>query len=357
MFPISLNSIYERALLELKQHWRVQRKTSPYCEDPYQDSSFSPPWFGDLESWLEQAVQSADGKIGGGIDAGDIYPASVLKYRHQLAVELGFLLPKGSPTVAAILPVLLIGYISNRRGDPKEEKRENDPKYSANLFFSLLRGSDSKQLSSFLKDGSNLFLPHYWNETFPRLRFAQLNLARLKKSLSGYGLTRLFLVLLYKTRDLCNLTVSLQLFDTLTGYISILSPRYPHSEGQFDDLSDPLRQEIIDYLKTMLIDMLPGEVEDHDNSQPDNECKTTTPDPLLFPSGPFSFYEFIAHFMEALIARQRKSGEVLTEEDLEQQNPRMCKFLKEINFMIGIQYHDAPLSDQLDIDLIEFDEG
>lgn len=345
MFPISLIPICDRAISELEQHWRVQRKTLPYCEDPYQDSSFSPPWFGDLESWLEQVIRSADGKIGGSIDAHDIYPSSILKYRHQLAVELGYLLPKGGPTATAILPVLLTGYISNRRGDPKGKEGEDDPKYSANLFLSLLRGGDSKQLPYFLHNGSKLFCLRHWSSIFPKLCFAQLGLAKLKKSLSGYGLTRIFLFLLYKMRDLCNLTVSLQLFDELTGYVSILSPRYPHYEGQFDGLSDPLREEVIDFLETMLIDVLPGEEEHQHNIQPDNECKTTTKDPLLFPSGPFSFYEFIAHFMEELIVRQGKSGKALTEEKLEQQNHWMWEFLKEMNFMINLQYDDVPLSD------------
>lgn len=355
MFPISLIYIYNRALSELEQHWRAQRKTLPYCEDPYQDSSFSPPWFGDLESWLEQVIRSADGKIGGSIDAHAIYPSSILKYRHQLAVELGYLLPKDGPTATAILPVLLTGYISNRRGDPKGEEREAGPRYSANLFFSLLRGGDSKQLSYFLHNGRKLFRPRHWSRIFPQLSI-KLDLATLKKSLSGYGLTRIFLFLLYKMRDLCNLTASLQLFDELTGYVSILSPCYPHCEGQLDGLSDPLREEVIDFLETMLIDVLPSEIEDHDNLHPNNESNAATSDPLLFPSGPFSFYEFIAHFMEELIARQGKSGKVLTEEKLEQQNRRMWKFLKEMNFMINSQYDDAPLSDQLDIDLIEFDQ-
>ncbi len=78
-----------------------------------------------------------------------LYPECVLNQGHKLTVEFRYLLPK-TPKVEEILPVLLVGYITQRRGTsscgPKGRCREqiSEKRSTENLLFNLLNhGNDS----------------------------------------------------------------------------------------------------------------------------------------------------------------------------------------------------------------------
>lgn len=270
VFPISLFTFkvyYDRALEKLSQYWDTLFNGPMKFEDPYKSGSSNLIWkiseLEEFELWIKDFKTlhySApfffqDFEVTGR----HLCPRALTDYKHKVMVELSYLLPN-DPDVKAILPVLLTGYILGRRGDPRHkagtshELKSDDEKYTANSLMNLLEGKSRKPYSDFKRNSPKLFRPAAKYTKLPKLQYLKMSEARLRQSLLPFKTSILFLFLAYKTRDVCNLTLSSSLFIEFSKCGILGDPDFPsyadlseERKSALDIENDPLRDEILNY--------------------------------------------------------------------------------------------------------------
>lgn len=204
-----------------------------------------------------------------------LYSGNFREYKKEISIELQTLLPafngweagrvrdaktvdvNGSnyQTVQAILPVLVAGYMQNRRGDPNWKKEGKDyPRGTAMIYANLvqIRKLDSLYHSKQNLDG--IFRLRPWSKKYSKLRYDQITSENMRTKLNYFGHIILFLFLTYKMKDFCNLSMSCALFEYFSGFIGYFDNFFLHVESDynFKRLSDdPQKGEIISYLRKM----------------------------------------------------------------------------------------------------------
>jgi len=191
------------------------------------------------------------------------YPMCLLKYKHELAVEFRCLLPN-TPAVKAILPLLLMSYITNRRSATRSKQKKDSPvlniegeeeEGTVSLLRNLIVYKD-KNIISYYEADQKLFRPRNWK--FPSLTYMQLTKTKLANSLASFGTTVIFLYFLYKTQDICNLTLSYKLFEEYSGFLELIDKRFSDFPKEVE--KDPLREEISSYINGFFSPMCEWEI-------------------------------------------------------------------------------------------------
>lgn len=200
------------------------------------------------------------------IELDQICRNSILKYKKELSIELQNSLPafkdtsqmetpNASKIVRAILPVLVSGYIQNRRGDPDWSKEKAGyPRQTANVFVNLINHDDPDGYHQASKNIKSLFMPNEWDSKYPKLTYVQITPQKMRPTLTFFGDVMLFLFLVYKMKNFCNLSLSCTLFEATIGDIGFFDKNFPRIEkdrvlgGPGDD---PIKDEIISYLDKM----------------------------------------------------------------------------------------------------------
>lgn len=337
---MSLENLYQKALKEITDHWD-KIFDMPLDVFPCKQG---PAGLNGLSDWLYELVKK-DGPqsmfLGGGkLPAGQIYPKVLLREnnRRQIGAELQVILPD-APEVNAILPVLVTGYIMNRRESPDED---HEFRGASSLFKGLIYRE--KESSSIKMGGKSLFRVKSWDKMFRKVTYRQMTQTRMKKSLSYFGMLNLFLFLSHKMGKICNLTLSCDLFEEFTGYPGFCAEDFPRldTETELHTDDDPLKEEISSYLDKLygsldntkmedklnsinmsyeltdlLVDMLCEGSEDSGESDGEKNGETQIKDGSLLD---MALEQYIMFTIEALIRRDRESavqrGEIFTEKDL-----------------------------------------
>lgn len=339
---MSLENLYQKALKEITNHWDEVLKLSQDDRCGIQ----GPTGLNELSNWLHELV-SKDGPQsmfldGGKLPAEKIYPKVLLhkNTRKQIDAELQVILPD-APEVNAILPVLVTGYIMNRRKSHLEDRAF--PNGASSLYKSL---QYEKTVNYSIKmSGTSLFRVKSWDKIFREVTYCQMTKMRMKKSLSYFGMLSLFLFLCYKMEESCNLTLSCDLFEEFTGYPGFCDKFFPRLkvETQLHTEDDPLKDEISSYLKELYEGValpsiegqfgsveLPSGIEELMEELCENYDLSNINSPLDMEDGvPDSedksqmdmvLERYIMFTIDALIRRARKSavqnGEIFTKEDL-----------------------------------------
>ena len=280
------SDLYNQAIVQISQYWRslFHEDQGPTSEEAYGPENRKPAWFGDLVAWLEpirvrqvQKVQkdsSTKEAQQQDFPCPFILPTAINEYLTMIAIELNTLLPEDNPSVKAVLPVLIYSYCLNRkrRGEPElddsgypidEASLQGTSKLYVDLKTNLwkdhtapLNGEDP-----LFKRANDLFGLEDWSSEYPKLTLSSLRNkqkdAQLQRML---GKILLFITLTYRLRDICNVTMSMEAFETLTGYQSMISVNLPMyeqaSERPFSRASDPFKQELVQLLKERQIENL-----------------------------------------------------------------------------------------------------
>ncbi len=212
MEPVDFyNSEFKQAMEVIGKHWMsMVEKVDKSNIDKREKPNFQ-PWFGDIEQWLIQLKKASCNKTAEfDLSAQKIYPKALASADeiHNIAVELDLLLPADSKIICDMLPVLVTGYLSNRRV-PDEGGMKNDYEGTPALVNCILDNKKkTEQLRKFINSKEGLFRIKDWYERFPKIRYAQLDRGKAQMLLSGYGLIRIFYLLLYKMQDICNVSLS-----------------------------------------------------------------------------------------------------------------------------------------------------
>lgn len=249
---------YQAALEEITDHWDSYLASESYAF-PRKGSITC---LGDLSSWLSELLKRGcptsifidNDKL----SLSEIYPSILAEGSTKLiAKELQVILPD-APEVCAILPVLITGYIVNRRGRYESEK--GIPSGATALYRKLYYKYDiSNQKSS----SKSLFQVCEWKERYPDVTYGQMTKSIMKGRLSYFGMVNLFLFLAYKMEGLCNLTLSCALFEEFTGYPGLCDKFFPRLEVETElhTEDDPLKEKISLYLAELYKDYTPDSVD------------------------------------------------------------------------------------------------
>lgn len=273
MFPISLISYYKKAYKTLSDHWDELFSQKPSGENPYaaETAAFQgelailsefEEWASEFQAFEYSAPFFFKGPEDFVVAVRDRCSPALTAYKHETAIEFSYLLPD-KPDVHAVLPLLITGYVLGRRGDPGQKDGENkcfavdesDPKYTANFLMNLLNGKDFKVHNDFKRSRHSLFRPAKKYTKLPKLQYSAMTNPKLAKSLSLFRTSMLFLFFAYKTRELCNLTLSCSLFMEFSESGSLLDEGFPNYEnllstGELPAIEhDPLRDDILRYIK------------------------------------------------------------------------------------------------------------
>ena len=278
------SDLYNQAIVQVGQYWRslFHEDQGPTSEEAYGPENRKPAWFGDLVAWLEpirvrqvqknsntkRAVQRQD------FPCPFILPASISEYLTMIAIELNTLLPENNPLVKAVLPVLIYSYCLNRKsqGEPElddngypidEASLQGTSKLYVDLKTNLWDGytAPRKGKDPLFKRASDLFALKDWLSEYPKLTLSSMQNKQKDTQLQRIlGKILLFITLTYRLRDICNVTMSMDAFETLTGYLSMISVNLPMyeqtSERPFPRASDPFKQKLVQLLQERQIENL-----------------------------------------------------------------------------------------------------
>lgn len=323
MEPIDFsNSAFNAAMIDIEHHWKATRATAKKLDK--RELTVAMPWFGDLVSWiklLDDIHYSAD--LPFDLSFKRIYPASIQSEEsmRDIARELDLLLPEDSESVRAILPILISGYIVNRRACQKTQenklrnyrnRQDNNRKSKAGVkrcyegtpaLYTLLLDDDenSEQFRKFIKRKEGLFKLTDYLGRYPKLKYSELTSGKIQMILSGFGIARLFLFLLYKTQDICDVSLSYLVFMVMTRYPQLLSSAYPWFESEAEFLDRARTDEIIQFIKKELSDVF---VFHQISSSPTKFCEGDDATPIFDVGHPMPMYEYIHRFTNAIKDRQ-----------------------------------------------------
>ena len=278
------SDLYNQAIVQVGQYWRslFHEDQGPTSEEAYGPENRKPAWFGDLVAWLEpirvrqvqknsntkRAVQRQD------FPCPFILPASVNEYPAMIAIELNTLLPENNPLVKAVLPVLIYSYCLNRKNQGEAELDDNgypideaSLQGTSKLYVDLKTNlwddytAPRKGEDPLFKRANDLFGLKDWLSEYPKLTLSSVQNKQKDTQLQRIlGKILLFITLTYRLRDICNVTMSMDAFETLTGYLSMISVNLPMyeqtSERPCSRASDPFKQELVQLLKERQIENL-----------------------------------------------------------------------------------------------------
>lgn len=285
----------------------------------------------------------------GKISIDNIYPKAIQTedLLEQVVTELRILLPD-APEANAILPVLVTGYIMNRRG-ASEESDLAVHKNATGLYRNLFYNGD---ISAYMKSTKDRFRVCSWKKMYLRITYCQLTKSRMTKSLSYFGMLNLFLFLAYKMKEFCNLTLSCDLFEEFTGYPGLCDKFFPRLEIEtpLHTQDDPLKKDISAYLNNLYGSDLPDDIIstiDPENQLGDEAvfletmegvyaelygelCETCTQKKIknmMEPEDPeldcsmgtsldMALDRYIMFFIDAVIQRDMERGKMFAEKDL-----------------------------------------
>lgn len=231
-----------------------------------------PAWFGDLKSWLEPLcackIQSGSGTKS--TEAQQKYhrqfslPSAVNTDLAMVSIELDTMLPRDNPLVAAMLPILIYSYFLNRKkqgkaqfdadGYPIDEvslqgtaKLYVDLKTNAWQDYAITRSGKDPLLNRAKK----LFNLKNWRCEYSKLTLNSLQNEQKQGQIRRiFGKILLFSTLTHHLQDVCNVTMTMDAFEDLTGLLSLITKDFPihtagKSEGPFRRNLDPCKQELL----------------------------------------------------------------------------------------------------------------
>lgn len=254
---IDYDQAFNKALEDIKTHWDTLAELPVVIEDDIYSLDNKEEYFRnevktllDFEEWIDSLLKVAFTASQLPIDltvkpnGNHLYPECLLTCKHELAVEFRYLLPD-TPSVRAILPVLMVGYIVKRRG----ERSDCYDQPISRPLCSLLT-HDKSRITHFKRKIDNQFRLSKAESTFSKLKYEQLkSLSLLEQKLSPLGIAVLFLFLAYKTKKLCNLPLSFALFEEFTGCLSLFDDALMVWLGDSTDVEDKaLHADIAAYL-------------------------------------------------------------------------------------------------------------
>lgn len=303
VFPISTKEAYTCAVKEINTHWATlwgKNQNALIMDDDFYSHRNPYSYLYYLNEWIEELLKmvifpSKNRKLwlslpschSVSIPNEQIYRTSVLKYKEELSVELQTLLPAFEEAgiekftsqhtmsddgaeiqdttykaVRAILPVLVSGYIQNRRGDAQRgEKSEDPPQFTASTYLNLIYHEDAEGIKAARQRIYRLFEPHCWDKEYSKLKYTQITPQKISKIY--FGDVMLFLFLCYKMKDFCNLTLSCTLFEEFAGSVGFFDSHFPRVDDGHtfkNTCSDPKKEAIILYLEKMFdVDIAPDE--------------------------------------------------------------------------------------------------
>lgn len=286
--PLNSEDLYHQAIERISLYWRGLFKPGQIMGDSeaYSPENRKPAWFGDLASWLEplRSHQTQTDSRAKSTTAQQKFrcqftlPTSINRDLAMISVELNTLLPKDEPLVKALLPVLIYSYFLNRKnqGEPELDSNgypidEASLQGTGKLYVDLKMNAWQDYLvpnmeeNPLHKRAQRLFHLKNWTFEYPTLTLNSLQNGQKKAQLQKIlGKILLFTTLAYRLRDTCNVTMSIDAFESLTGYLSMisveLSPIYEKARRRtFSPAIDPFRQELIRLLKERQIENLDSE--------------------------------------------------------------------------------------------------
>lgn len=352
----------QKALQELESHWlKILNLEDKSSFDKRGTVNFV-PWFGDLGGWLAELKDVDYGTYPEfDLSASKIYPKAVCDKNdiRNIAMELDLLLPEGDSVVCGILPVLITGYIVNRRVPaPKSKAKGSDYGGTPEFADFLLdcegpqfyrKNEEQKQLNprKMMHKKTKLFVLREWNARFPKIKYSQLNKGKAQMLLSGYGDMRLFFFLLYKLRDKCNVSLSYFVFEAMTGFVDLLTndgtqlcdgiikSGVPWFADENEVLSDSKKDLLLSSIKEEFADLF--------------EPISNDAEPLK-QELPMSLYKYLYNLKEALIDREAEErGTPLSKKEIE----AGYKLFADLDFIFGKKEGSLSLSDFLDDDILE----
>lgn len=233
-FEVTLNEIAEF----LVEKSRSQKNTR-YIKD-LANYPFPQPWFGDYSKMLDDLEEKIERSPIQGF--WEKCPWSFRQKPLHFIDELAFLLPK-IDCVKTFLPVLIISYATNRRCQIDSITNILSP-YS-NLFASVYYGffaPSSKELERYKK----LFTLRPFKTNRKKLDLNSISVFNYARILYPFSVTILFLHILLFCRDICNVTLSFYLFESMANTLRLFGPdadyildqinEYPESFTLKDDI-------------------------------------------------------------------------------------------------------------------------
>ena len=357
----------QKTLESLENHWANIINLQDKSRFDKRDGTNFIPWFGDIKCWLTE-LKNFDYGSYPEFNLSAIYPKAICNKANicEIAKELDLLLPKGDTNVSSILPVLITAYIVNRRAPTKRERaNESTTDYQGTpSFVDFLLDSRGPKLSKedkkaerkapkrqieprkMLQDKKKLFLLKTWNDSFPKIKYSQINKGKAQMLLSGYGCMRLFFFLLYKLQGVCNVSLSYFVFEVMTRYVDLLTPDgeylwdkkherdYPWFSNEKEVASDNKKAEILTWVEKDFGDVIV--FTGHEESLTEKDL-------------PMSLYRYLYNIKEELIEREEKErGAALSEEEIS----AGYKLFAELDFVF-VPHEYLPLSSFMDDDFVE----
>ena len=294
VFPISEKSennsftsaaLYHQAVDQIGRYWRslLHEDSTIDCEEAYGVENRRPAWFGDLKSWLKPLyackIQSGSGTKN--TEAQQKYqrqfslPSAVNTDLAMISIELDTMLPKDNPLVAAMLPILIYSYFLNRKkqgeaqfdadGYPIDEVSLQG---TAKLFVDLKTNAwqdytlPHSGKDPLLNRAKKLFNLKNWRCEYSKLTLNSLQNEQKQGQIRRiFGKILLFSTLTYHLQDVCNVTMTMDAFEDLTGLLSLITKDLPihtagKSEGPFRRNLDPCKQELLALIEQFQIEHL-----------------------------------------------------------------------------------------------------
>lgn len=278
-------ALYHQAVEQIGHYWRslLHEDSTIDCEEAYGVENRRPAWFGDLKSWLEPLyackIQSGSGTKN--TQAQQKYqrqfslPSAVNTDLAMISIELDTMLPKDNPLVAAMLPILIYSYFLNR-------KKQGEAQFDANGYpidEASLQGTAKLFVDLKTNAWRDYTLPHsgkdpllnrakkLFNLKNWRCEYSKLTLNSLQNEQKQgqirmiLGKILLFSALTYHLQDVCNVTMTMDAFEDLTGLLSLITKELPihtagKSEGPFPRNLDPYKQELLALIEQFQIEHL-----------------------------------------------------------------------------------------------------